>query len=88
MAIQQATTTPYGINLASAYIKVTFFNGSNKYVQYQVQTFADAAARQIDRQPVDERSFSFEYAPGQGDILVACYNDLMARPEYANCVVV
>ena len=88
MAIEQATTTPYGIDLPNAYIKVTFFSGDSKHVQYHVRTYADAAARQADKQHLDEKNFSFEYAPGQGDVLIACYNNLMSRPEYTKAVVV
>lgn len=88
MAIQQAITTPYGINLPNAYIKITSFSGDNKHVQYHIRTFADAAARLADKQHFGEKNFSFVYAPGQGDVLVACYNNLMARPEYAGAVMV
>ena len=88
MAIKLSTATVYGINLPNAYIKINFFSGDSKYVQYHVRTFADAAARQADKQHLDEKNYSFEYVPGQGDVLVACYADLMARPEYAGAVAV
>lgn len=88
MAIEQAITTPYGIDLPNAYLKVTFFSGDNKHVSYHVRTWATAQARQEEKKELDEKNYSFIYAPGQGDVLVACYADLMARPEYAGAVAV
>ena len=88
MALKQATTTAHGVNLPGAYIKITFFSGDSKYIQYHVRTYADAAARAADKQHLDEKNFSFANAPGKGDVLVACYKDLMARLEYAGAVAV
>jgi len=88
MAIEQPTVTPYGIDLPNAYIKVTFFSGDSKYVQYHVRTWATAAARWADKQHLDEKNFSFENAASKGNVLNACYADLMARPEYAGAAVV
>lgn len=88
MAIKLSTTTPFGIDLPNAYIKVTFFSGDSKYVQYHVRTYADAAARHADKQHLDEKNFSFDYKQGQGDVLIACYNNLMAQPEYAGALAV
>ena len=88
MAIQIAVTTPYGINLPGAYIKINFFSGDNKHVQYHIRTFVDAAARQADKQHLDEKNFSFANDASKGNVMNACYADLMARPEYAGAVAV
>jgi hypothetical protein len=88
MAIQLATTTPYGIDLPGAYIKINFFSGDAKYVQYHVRTYADAQARQDEKQHLDEKNFSFENDSAKGNVMVACYADLMARQEYAGAVMV
>lgn len=88
MALKQSTTTVHGIDLPNAYVRVTSFSGSSKHVQYHVRTYADAAARAAEKQHLDEKNYSFEYKPGQGDILIACYTDLLARPEYAGAVAV
>lgn len=88
MAIQLAVTTPYGIDLPGAYIKINQFVGDAKYVQYSIKTYADAAARQADKQHFDEKSFSFENDATKGNVMNACYTDLMARPEYAGAVAV
>jgi hypothetical protein len=88
MAIEHATTTPYGIDLPGAYIKVTFFSGDAKYVQYHIRTWATAQARQEEKQHLDEKNFSFENDANKGNVLNACYADLMARPEYEGAVAV
>ena len=88
MAIKFKTQTVHGIDLPVAYVRITFYSGDNKYVQYHVRTWATAQARQEEKQHLDEKNYSFEYAPGQRDILAACYADLMARPEYAGAVAV
>lgn len=88
MAIQIATTTPYGIDLLGAYIKINFFSGDAKHVQYHVRTYADAAARLADKQHMDEKNFSFENDSTKGNVMNACYTDLMARPEYAGAIAV
>lgn len=83
MALQQAITTPQGIDLPAAYIKILFFSGDKKHVQYVVRIWSSLLARQRDNPAIDEKNYSFVYSPGQGDILPACYADLMSRPEYA-----
>ena len=83
MAIAINMTTAHGINLPGAYLKVTFFSGDSTYVSYHVKTWATEQARRDELQVLDEKNYSFEYAPGMGDILPACYADLMARPEFA-----
>lgn len=82
MAIKIARDTPFGIALPEAYTRVVFFSGDATYVQYQVRTWANEKARQSEMAHVDERSFSFEYTKGQGDILDACYQDLKSRAEF------
>lgn len=88
MAIQLAATTPYGIDLPGAYIRVTFFSGDAKHVQYHVRTWASAQARQEGKQHLDEKNFSFANDATKGNVMNACYADLMARPEYAGAVAV
>lgn len=88
MAIKIAATTPFGINLPAAYIRINQFVGDSKYVQYSIRTYADAASRAADKQHLDEKSFSFENAASKGNVMNACYADLMARPEYAGAVAV
>ena len=88
MAIQLAVTTPYGIDLSGAYIKINQFVGDAKFVQYSIRTYADAAARQANKQHFDEKTFSFENDSTKGNVMNACYADLMARPEYAGAVAV
>tara|TARA_R110000822_G_scaffold92078_1_gene212003 strand:+ start:1434 stop:1700 length:267 start_codon:yes stop_codon:yes gene_type:complete len=88
MAITQSTTTPYGIDLPGAYIKVTFFSGDAKYVQYHIRTWATEAARREDKQHLDEKNFSFENDASKGNVMNACYADLMSRPEYASATAV
>lgn len=88
MAIKFKTQTAHGVKLLNAYVRITFYSGDNKHVQYHVRTWATAQARKDEKQHLDEKNYSFEYAPGQGDVLVACYQDLMARPEYAGALAV
>lgn len=83
MAIKMDVATPHGILLNGAYIRVSFYSGDNKYVQYHVRTWASHQARLDDRPHLDEKNYSFEYTPGAGDVLKLCYADLMGRPEYA-----
>jgi len=86
MAIQLCVTTVHGIDLPNAYIKINQFVGDAKYVSYTVRTYADDAARQADKQPLDEKNYSFENDQSKGNIMTECYCDLMSRPEYAGCV--
>ena len=88
MAIKLAVTTPYGIDLPGAYIRVTSFHGDKKYVQYNIRTWATAEARWAEKQHLDEKNFSFENDATKGNVMNACYADLMARPEYAGAVAV
>lgn len=88
MAISIAVTTPYGIDLPDAYIRINAFSGDNRHVLYTVRTFASAQARLEERSHLSETSYSFEYAPGQGDILIVCYKDLMSREGFEKAVVV
>jgi transcription elongation factor GreA-like protein len=88
MAIKIAVTTPYGIDLPGAYIKINQFVGDSKYVQYSVRTYADATARTEGKQHLDEKTFSFENDASIGNVMNVCYEDLMARPEYAGAVAV
>ena len=88
MAIKIAIITPYGIDLPDAYLKINFFTGDNRHISYHVRSFATEKARRDELQHFDEKSFSFEYVPGQGDVLAACYKDLMSRPEYTKATAV
>lgn len=88
MAIQKSISTVHGIDLPGAYIRVTFFSGDSKYVQYNIRTWATEQARREDKQHLDEKNYSFENDAGKGNVMNACYADLMARPEYAGAVAV
>ena len=88
MAIEKGITTQHGIDLPKAYIRVTSFSGDKSYVTYNVRTWADAKARWADKQHLDEKNFSFENDAKKGNVMNACYTDLMARPEYAGAVAV
>lgn len=86
MAIELAITTPSGIDLPNAYVRVTSFMGDKTHVCYIVRTWASPAARAADKTSIDEVNYSFDYVKGMGDIMIACYDDLLARPTYAGAV--
>ena len=86
MAVELAITTPSGIDLPAAYIRVVGFSGDKTYVSYIVRTWANAAARGANKTSIAEVNFSFNYVNGLGDVMVACYNDLMARSEFAGAI--
>lgn len=86
MAIELAITTPSGIDLPAAYIRVTGFSGDKTYVSYVVRTWASAAARAAKKETIDEVNYSFSHSNTVGEIMVACYADLVSRPEYDGAV--
>jgi len=88
MAIEIAATTPYGIDLPSAYMKINQIVVDARTVMYSVRTFADADARKAEKHTLDEKSFSFSNDAKLGNVMNACYEDLMSRPEYEGAVAV
>lgn len=83
MAIELAITTTSGIDLPNAYIRVAGFLGDKTYVSYTARTWASASARTAEKDILEESNYSFAYSKTMGEIMAACYKDLMSRPEYA-----
>jgi len=87
MAIRKSWLTAQGLTLPQAYLRVTFFSGNTKHIQYSVQIWNNAQARNEERAIFEEQNFSFEYPPGgTGDIVTRCYQHLKSLPEFSDGV--
>lgn len=86
MAIEQSTSTPFGIDLPKSYVRVTYFTGDKTHVSYTVKTWATEEAEKSGKSFLSELNYSFIYKVGMGDMLVACYLDLLARPEFIGAI--
>ncbi len=87
MALQLETSTPYGLQLSDAYVRITAFSGDREHISYRIQTWASQAARQAGALPLGEQWGSFEYpADGLPDVMRACYEHLKVQPGYERAI--
>lgn len=85
MALQIAlAATPFGPPAPAAYVKVANVAVDKEAVRAFVAVYFDAAARQADARPLDQKLHVLKTADLTGDILPAVYAALKALPEYAS----
>jgi len=75
-------TSPVGLPLPTAYVRVSEVHVDKEKAQVQVMTFANEAARQATARPVIFATHTFETAKLTGDLFPAVYAALKALPEY------
>ena len=83
MALQLSITTPHGINLTTAYAKVSSFSGTKDNFTVHVEYFATQAARDAGSPIIMSQSFQWDTA--EADLIVSdMYTWLKTLPEFAN----
>lgn len=76
------TDTRIGVAFPEAYVRVTRVNADKELLRYDVETFATAAARIDNKQPVARHKFTVQTDNLSGDLFPAVYADLKARSGF------
>jgi len=86
MALSQTVTTPHGITLTDAYLKISFVRiMAPTDCLVQLSIYPTKADRDADRQVIDQRSVQLDASAisAQGTLIGSLYMALKALPEFA-----
>lgn len=83
MALQINYDSQYGINLPTAYAKISTYRGDKTTLNFEVLIWADAAARDNGKQRMEQRLYSIPYTQ---QIIADLYTYLKTLPEYAGAL--
>lgn len=84
MAFKIQTSTPFGITLPEAYVKVSSFAGNKDCFTIQLDYFATQAARDAGTPVVKSESYQFNTTEPQN--VASLYTYLKTLPEFATAV--
>ena len=84
MALTLAISTPFGIDLPTAYAKISSFGGNKDCFTFQVDYFATQAARDAGTPVVKSESYQFNTVDPQN--IASLYTYLKTLPEFAGAV--
>jgi hypothetical protein len=87
MALQMALgDSAVGFNFPEAYARVSIFRGDKNTLLFNVNWYADAAARAADKQTILEKEYQTETPALSGDLVPALYEYLKTLPEFAGAL--
>lgn len=87
MALQvNLASTSFGVPAPAAYVRVADAMMDKFMVHVSVLVYFDAASRENDKQPLDQKRYALPVGELTGDIFPAIYSALKALPEYAGAV--
>jgi len=83
MALQIVYDTEYGINLLTAYAKVSTYRGDKATLNFEVLIWADLAARDGGKERMAQRMYSIPY---NQQVIADLYIYLKTLPEFTGAV--
>ena len=86
MALSQTVTTPHGITLKDAYLKISFVRiMAPTDCLVQLSAYPSKADRDADRQVIDQRSVQIDASAvsAQGTLIGSLYNAIKIHAEFA-----
>lgn len=84
MALTLAISTPFGIDLPTAYAKISTFNGAKDFFIFYVDYFATQTARDAGTPVIKSESYQFNTTEPQN--IASLYTYLKTLPEFAGAV--
>ena len=88
MALKMNVETRQGVVLPEAYVKVTAiaYDARAARCTANVTTYADAAARQANKEAITASSVAFTYDLAGDNLVKQAYAAVKARPEFTGAV--
>ena len=86
MALSQTVTTPHGLTLRDAYLKISFVRiMAPTDCLVQLSVYPTKADRDADRQVIDQRSSQLDASAisAQGTLIGSLYDAIKLHPEFA-----
>lgn len=85
MALQKSITTPQGVDLSTAYGKITGFGWNGDKLAVSFSWFTSSAARHANKQAIDLKRYSMAL-PAGGDMRTQIYDYLKTLPDFAGAI--
>ena len=87
MALQINYTQRSGANFPECYVRICSYSGNRHALALNVLYYADKAARDAGRHPIDRAKITVPYTSGDGDALAHAYSYMKAhRPSFAGAI--
>lgn len=83
MAIQAAYNSDVGILIPEAYLTVMSFSGDRYLINFTVGIYANKAAYDLGRPPVEQHFYSMPFSGNMLDIL---YTYMLTLPEFTGSI--